>query len=159
MYGGTSPSGGEKPFLVPLELAGKPLIRIANCKLGWVCGASTDVRAWVMSCPTPVSVSRSSPGPAKSPSNYAVITDLMYISAGWWYTHRGLMELKLVTKATWKRELDFSSGLVTGWPEGHVGDWWRLLWAVGRLGVVPEQALDLRRSRIRVPSGTCRVLG
>ena len=25
-----------------------------------------------------------------------------------------LMELELVTKVTWKRELDFSSGLVTG---------------------------------------------
>ena len=36
MYGGTSPSGGEKPLLVPLELAGKPLTRIENRKLGWV---------------------------------------------------------------------------------------------------------------------------
>ena len=53
MYGGTSPSGGEKPLLVPLELAGKPLTRIENRKLGWVLGASTDVRAWVMSCPDP----------------------------------------------------------------------------------------------------------
>ena len=44
-YGGTSPSGGEKPLLVPLELAGKPLTRIENRKLGWVLGASTDVRA------------------------------------------------------------------------------------------------------------------
>ena len=35
MYGGTSPSGGEKPLLVPLELADKPLTRIANRKLGW----------------------------------------------------------------------------------------------------------------------------
>ena len=43
MYGGTSPSGGEKPLLVPLELAGKLLIRIANRKLGWVRGATTDV--------------------------------------------------------------------------------------------------------------------
>ena len=51
MYGGTSPSGGEKPLLVPLELASKPLTRIANRKLGWVRGASTDVRAWIMSCP------------------------------------------------------------------------------------------------------------
>ena len=51
MYGGTSPSGGEKPLLVPLELAGKPLTQIANRKLGWVRGASTDVRAWIMSCP------------------------------------------------------------------------------------------------------------
>ena len=34
MYGGTSPSGGEKPLLVPLELVGKPLTRIANRKLG-----------------------------------------------------------------------------------------------------------------------------
>ena len=50
MYGGTSPSGGEKPLLVPLELAGEPLTRITNRKLGWVLGASTDVRAWVMSC-------------------------------------------------------------------------------------------------------------
>ena len=64
MYGGTSPSGGEKPLLVPLELAGKPLIRIENRKLDWVLGASTDVRAWVMSSPDPVTVSRSSPGPA-----------------------------------------------------------------------------------------------
>ena len=64
MYGGTSPSGGEKPLLVPLELAGKPLTRIENRKLGWVLGASTDVRAWVMSSPAPVSVSQSSPGPA-----------------------------------------------------------------------------------------------
>ena len=63
MYGGTSPSGGEKPLLVPLELAGKPLTRIANRKLGWVCGVSTDVRAWIMSYPAPISVSRSSPGP------------------------------------------------------------------------------------------------
>ena len=45
MYGGTSPSGSEKPLLVPLELAGKPLNRIENRKLGWVRGASTDVRA------------------------------------------------------------------------------------------------------------------
>ena len=49
--GGTSPNGGEKPLLVPLELAGKPLTRIENRKLGWVLGASTDVRAWIMSCP------------------------------------------------------------------------------------------------------------
>ena len=34
MYGGTSPSGGEKPLLVPLELAGKPLTRIENRKFG-----------------------------------------------------------------------------------------------------------------------------
>ena len=54
MYGGTSPSGGEKPLLVPLELAGKRLTRIENRKLGWVLGASMDVRARVMSCPTPV---------------------------------------------------------------------------------------------------------
>ena len=53
MYGGTSPSSGEKPLLVPLELAGKPLTRITNRKLDWVFGASTDVRAWIMSCPTP----------------------------------------------------------------------------------------------------------
>ena len=53
MYGGTSPSGGEKPLLVPLELAGKPLTRIENRKLGWVLGASTDVRAWVMRSPAP----------------------------------------------------------------------------------------------------------
>ena len=33
MYGGTSPSGDEKPLLVRLELAGKPLTRIANCNL------------------------------------------------------------------------------------------------------------------------------
>ena len=50
---GTSPSGGEKPLLVPLELAGKPLTRIENRKLDWVLGASTDVRAWVMSSPDP----------------------------------------------------------------------------------------------------------
>ena len=81
---GTSPSGDEKPLLVPLELVGKPLTRIENRKLGWVLGASTDVRPWVMSSPdpgyrvpvqsrprlpcpgpvsTPVIVSRSSPDP------------------------------------------------------------------------------------------------
>ena len=64
MYGGTSPSDGEKPLLVPLELAGKPLTRIANRKLGWVRGASTDVRAWIISCPAPISVFWSSTGPA-----------------------------------------------------------------------------------------------
>ena len=53
MYGGTSLSGGEKPLLVPFELAGKSLTRIENRKLGWVLGASTDVRAWIMNCPTP----------------------------------------------------------------------------------------------------------
>ena len=53
MYWRTSPSGGEKPLLVPLELADKPLTRIENRKLGWVLGASTDVRAWIMSCPAP----------------------------------------------------------------------------------------------------------
>ena len=64
LYGGTSPSGGEKPLLVPLELASKPLTRIENRKLGWVLRASTDVRTWKISCPAPVSVSRSSLGPA-----------------------------------------------------------------------------------------------
>ena len=49
MYGGTSPSGGKKLLLVPLELAGKPLTRIVNRKLGWVRGASTNVQAWIMS--------------------------------------------------------------------------------------------------------------
>ena len=34
MYGGTSPSGGEKPLLVLLELAGKWLTRIAT--VSWV---------------------------------------------------------------------------------------------------------------------------
>ena len=82
MYGGTSPSGGEKPLLVLLELAGKPLTRIENRKLGWVLGASTDVRA----VPTPVTLSRPVPDPQ-------------------------LMELELVTKVTWKREL----ALVAGW--------------------------------------------
>ena len=53
MYGETSPSGGEKPLLVPLELAGKPLNRIENRKLGWVFGASTDVQAWIMSSLNP----------------------------------------------------------------------------------------------------------
>ena len=43
MYGRTSPSGGEKPLLVPFELAGKPLTRITNRKLDWVLGTSTDV--------------------------------------------------------------------------------------------------------------------
>ena len=57
-------SGGEKPLLVPLELGGKPPTRIANRKLDWVHGASTDVQAWIMSCLAPVSVSRSSLGPA-----------------------------------------------------------------------------------------------
>ena len=90
MNGGTSPSGGEKPLLVPLELAGKPLTRIENRKLGWVLGASTDVRAWIMSSPDP---------------RYRVPVQSR--------TPR-LMELELVTKVTWKRELGFSSGLVTG---------------------------------------------
>ena len=49
----TSSSGGEKPLLVPFELAGKPLTRIANRKLDWVPGASTDVRDWIMRCPAP----------------------------------------------------------------------------------------------------------
>ena len=31
------------------------------------------------------------------------------------------MELELVTKVTWKRELGFSSGLVTGWTRGACG--------------------------------------
>ena len=89
MYGGISPSGSEKPLLVPLELAGKPLTRIENRKLGWVLGASMDVRAYNersrprLACPGPV------PDPR-------------------------LMELELVTKVTWKRELGFSSRLVTG---------------------------------------------
>ena len=52
MYGGTSPSGGKKPLLASFELAGKPLTRIMNCKLDWVLGAITDVRAWVLSSPT-----------------------------------------------------------------------------------------------------------
>ena len=41
MYGGTSPSGSEKPVLVPFELAGKLLTRITNRKLDWILGAST----------------------------------------------------------------------------------------------------------------------
>ena len=89
MYGGTSRSGGEKPLLVPLELAGKPLTQIANRKLGWGRGASTDV------CRLDNELSRpqlACPGPVPDP----------------W-----LMELELVTKVTWKRELGFSSGLVT----------------------------------------------
>ena len=49
MYGGMSLSSGEKPLLVPLELAGKLLTLIANRKLDWILGASTDVRAWIMS--------------------------------------------------------------------------------------------------------------
>ena len=51
---GNLPSGDEKPLFVPLELAGKPLTRFTNRKLGWVLGVSTDVRAWIMSCPAPV---------------------------------------------------------------------------------------------------------
>ena len=43
--GEKSPSGGEKPLLVPFELAGKSLTKITNRKLGWVLEASTDVRA------------------------------------------------------------------------------------------------------------------
>ena len=43
MYGGTSPSGGEKSLLVSFELASKPLNGITNRKLDWVLGASTDV--------------------------------------------------------------------------------------------------------------------
>ena len=58
-----SPSDGEKPLLVPLELAGKLLTRIMNCKLDWVLGASTDMRAWIMSYLALVSMSRSSPRP------------------------------------------------------------------------------------------------
>ena len=57
-----------------------------------------------------------------------------------------LMELELVTKITWKRELGISSGLIIGRLEGHVGDWGRLLWAIGRFGVVSNRALDLRGS-------------
>ena len=53
MYGGTSPNGGEKPLLVLLELAGKPLTQITNRKLDWVLGASTDVQAWIISCLAP----------------------------------------------------------------------------------------------------------
>ena len=53
MYGGTSPSGGEKSLVVSLELVGKSLTRIENRKSGWILGASTDVRAWVMSSPAP----------------------------------------------------------------------------------------------------------
>ena len=37
-----------------------------------------------------------------------------------------------------------------------MGDWGRLLWAVGRLEVVPERALDLRGSRTQVPLGICQ---
>ena len=33
IYRRMSPSGGEKPLLVPFELAGKPLTRITNRKL------------------------------------------------------------------------------------------------------------------------------
>ena len=50
---GKSPSGGEELLLIPFELASKPLTRITNHKLDWVFGASMDVRAWIMSCPTP----------------------------------------------------------------------------------------------------------
>ena len=90
MYGGTSPSGGEKPLLVPFELAGKSFTRITNRKLDWVLEASTDVRAWIMSCLAPL---LACPGPVLDPL---------------------LMELELVMEVTWKRELGFSSGLVTG---------------------------------------------
>ena len=118
-----------RPLWIPFrELGSKPLTRIANHKLDWVLGASTDVRAWIMSCPGPV------PDP--------------------W-----LMELELVMKVTWKRELGFSNGLVTGWSEGHVRDLLRSLWAVGRLEVILEQALDLRGSRTQVPLRSCRVSG
>ena len=85
MYGITSPSGDEKLLLVPLELAGKPLTQIANRKLGWVLGASLDNE---MSCPRLACL-----GPVPDPR---------------------LMEPELVTEVTWKRELGFSSGLVTG---------------------------------------------
>ena len=51
MYGGLSPSGGEKLLRIPFELAGKLLIRVTNCKLDWILRASTDVRAWIISCP------------------------------------------------------------------------------------------------------------
>ena len=45
--------GGEKPLLVPFELAGKPLTRIANRKLDWILRASTGVRACIISCLAP----------------------------------------------------------------------------------------------------------
>ena len=53
IYGGTYPNGGEKLLLVSFELEVKPLTRIANYKSSWVLGASTDVRAWIMTCPAP----------------------------------------------------------------------------------------------------------
>ena len=90
MYRGTSPSGGEKLLLGPLELAGKLLTRIANRKLDWV-SRSEDGRASLdneLSCPR-----LACPGPVPYPQ---------------------LMELELVTKVTLKRELGFSNGLVTG---------------------------------------------
>ena len=69
-------SGGEKPLLVPLELAGKPLTRVTNRKLDWILGASTNVQAWLMSCLTPQLMC---PGPVPDSQ---------------------LMELELVTKDT-----------------------------------------------------------
>ena len=90
MYGGMSPSGGEKPLLVPLELAGKPLTRITNRKLDW--GSRSEHKR--ASLDTEMSRPQlACPGPGPNPL---------------------LMELKLVTKITWKHELGFSSGLVTG---------------------------------------------
>ena len=74
MEGGVSHSG--LVVVIPFrELVSKPLTRVANRKLDWVLGASTDVRAWIMSCLVPVNVSQSSPNPL-------------------------LMELELVTKVT-----------------------------------------------------------
>ena len=45
-------------------------------------------------------------------------------------------KLELVTKVAWKRELGLSGGLVTGRPEGYVGDWGCSLQAVGGPGMV-----------------------
>ena len=87
MYGGTSPSGGEKPLLVPLELANKSLTRIANRKLDWG--------------------SRSEHGRA-SLDNELFHPRLAYPGL---VPDPRLMELDLVTKVIWKRKLGFNNGM------------------------------------------------
>ena len=68
----------------------------------------------------------------------------------WWISFR-----EWEGKSLWKRGLGWSGRLLTGRLEGHEGDLWRLLWVVGRLGVVLKQTLDLWASRTQVPFGIC----
>ena len=62
---------------------------MTNRKLDWVLGVSTDMRAWILSCPTPVSVPR---------SNHRPVAD----------------GRELVMKVTWKHELGESDRLIMG---------------------------------------------